>query len=70
MGSGAMLVHSITKQQMTGMRISKIFSLLEHMGFFKGCRGIVGGLFLFNSLLNAYKNVRNCQMLPSFYRDC
>lgn len=55
-----------TKQQMTGVRISKTFSFLEHMELFKGCRGIVEGLFLFNSLLNTYKNVRNCQMLPSF----
>lgn len=68
MGSGTVLVHSMyTTADDSNEDFKYIFFLVTY-GTFKGCRGIVRGLFLFNSLLNTCKNVRNCQMLPSFKR--
>lgn len=66
MGSGTMLVQSMYKTADDRSEDFKDIFFLGTYGTFKGCRGIVEGLFLFNSLLNTYKNVRNCQMLPSF----
>ena len=65
-GSGTVLVHSLNKTADDRSEDFKDIFSLKAYGSFKGCRGRVGGLFLFNSLLNTYKNVRNCQMLPSF----
>lgn len=59
MGSGIMLVDFMYKIVDDRSEDFKDFFFFGIYGIFKGCRGIVGGLFLFNLFLNIYKNVRN-----------